>query len=157
MANDPTFPGVTSGFGSRIALDLGQEDVSYPWRLPESRDSGTTRSESPVRSGTEFDPPIVILRLYEDMRFYDRILGEWLTVEEFAYHRHAYAEDMGPTWYVEFRESPPEDAPPTDSRYGLNESRFRELLLRENIVLRSGVEHYADAGEEWAQTALDHE
>lgn len=139
---------------SRIALDLGQVELDYPWKLPASMDSGTTASRTSVQNGESFDPPIMTVRVYPGMRFYDRLSGEWLTVESFRWHNHDSDDMPDSAWYVEFQEDAPENAEPTDLRWDANLERFARLLLKETVVLRSGVENYAERGVPWAERVL---
>jgi len=136
---------------SCIALDLGQVELDYPWKLPPAMDSGTTVSRCSVHNGEEFDPAIITVQLYPGMRFYDRLSGEWLTVESFRWHNHDPEDMPDSAWYVDFEEDAPENAEATDLRWGANLERFAGLLLKETVVLRSGVENYADRGVPWAE------
>jgi len=155
MANDD-FPRVRGARTkpSRIALELGQVELDYPWELPASMDSGTTTSLTSVQNGESFDPPILTVRLYPGMRFHDRLSGEWLTVESFRWHNHDSDDMPDSAWYVEFAEDAPEGAQPTDLRWDANLERFARLLLKEKVVLLSGVEDYAEHGVSWAERVL---
>jgi len=140
-------PRVRGARSSRIALNLGQvAELPFEWELPDSKDSGSTVTRTSVQNGESYDPPLVTVQVYAGMRFYDRILGQTLTVEEFRFHVHDSddSEIDGATWYVDFEEDAPEDAPATDSRWGMNEQRFGKLLLREKIVPASEVENASE-------------
>jgi hypothetical protein len=57
-------------------------------------------------------------------------------------------------WYVDFEEDAPENASPMDLRWGAGLERFAGLLLKEKVVLQSGVEDYAEHGARWAERIL---
>jgi hypothetical protein len=58
----------------------------------------------------------------------------WLTIETFRFHRHIGADELDPTWYVDFEEEPPEGVSDMDPRFGLSEHRFAGMLLTENLT-----------------------
>lgn len=142
---DPDRPRLAATYADHIALNLGQVEVDYPWKLPEGQ-SGPTVVTSNVSDGESLNPPAVTVHVYSGMRFRRERDETWFEVEGATFwgFRDADPDRTEPNPAIYLNEVPTDD--PDSDRLELSGQEFARRIREQEFLVASAVRDYEERG-----------